>query len=162
MRCPTKNGGNVELLLDYSAGRLNLETASVLERHMEDCPGCRGFAESQNALWSTFNGWEPEPVSPDFDKKLYARIEQHENAGWWKKIGEPLHLVRRRPMMSAAAGCATVAAAFFLSLPSSEPLPQPVPGKARIETVELEQVERTLEDLEMLNQLSGPAAARDL
>ena len=70
MRCPIETQENAELLLSYSARRLSPENAAALEAHMEACPACREFRDSQSALWETLDRWEAWPVSLDFDRRF--------------------------------------------------------------------------------------------
>ena len=78
MRCPIESQENAELLLSYSARRLNPESTAILEAHMELCPACREFRDSQKALWEALDQWEARPVSPDFDRRLYRKIEEQD------------------------------------------------------------------------------------
>jgi hypothetical protein len=73
-----------------------------------------------------------------------------------------------RPALSVGAACAAVAVALLVNTPGDDrPLPhQPstpsvVVDDTRADSMEPEQLERALEDLEMLKQLS-PSAAQSL
>ena len=58
MNCPIKTQENREWLLEYSAGRLDGERASMLERHVEACPACARFVEEQRVVWDALGQWE--------------------------------------------------------------------------------------------------------
>ena len=90
MNCPIENKVDAELLLSYSARRLDPKSAAALEAHMATCPACRDFRDQQQALWKTLDQWEARPVSLDFDRRLYRRIEEHEQIGWWRRTFGPL------------------------------------------------------------------------
>lgn len=151
MLCPVQSRENAEILLSYANRKLDPDTAAVLERHMAVCSECRRVAEAQQAVWSALDAWEAESVSPDFDRRLYTRIEAGEGTGWWRRFVAPLRPMSWKPVMSLAAAGMTLLAVLLIRTPdSATPVPQ------RFETVEAEQVERSLEDLEMLRQLSMP------
>ena len=103
MNCPMESGGNAEHLLDYAAGKLKSEARAQMERHIEACPACREFAGAQQTVWRTLEEWQPAEVSMDFDRRLYARIEQQ--VSWWTRLTRPLSpLFRHAVPMAAAAG----------------------------------------------------------
>lgn len=161
MRCPIETQENAELLLAYCARRLDLETAAVLEHHMESCPACRTFHENQKAVWRALDLWEAMPVSDDFDRRLYNRIET-EGSPLWRRLLRPLQpLLARQSIPLAAAACLLVMAGILLEHPGN--LTTPVPP-TRAEVVQAEQVERTLEDLELLRefQLTPPPDNRSM
>ncbi len=141
MQCPIQTAGDADILLDYCNRKLSIEATAALERHIENCDACASFASAQRLVWSALDTWEAIPPSEDFDRKLYQRIEQHEQSGWWKRF-------RWKPAMPFAAAGVTAVAAMFLYAPVT------LHETSRVETIEPEQVERTLEDLEMLKQLS--------
>ena len=153
MHCPIQNGENAEVLLDYCARKLSPTAAAELEGHMEACPDCRSFSLAQRHVWSALDVWESQPVSQDFDRRLYARIDQFENRSWWQRwTGD---CFAWRPALSlGAAACGALAVALVVHNPVSQPVVEPQFQGTKIETVEPEQVERALEDLEMLKQLS--------
>ncbi len=133
------------------------------EQHMTVCGDCRSFAASQKAVWSALDAWEPAPVSVDFDRKLYARIEAHENSSWWKKL-VTWSPVSPFPWSSAiapiATACVTIAAAVMFYLPQQRPVaPEIRQNQSKMESADdVYQVERTLDDIEMFKQLAPPAS----
>jgi anti-sigma factor RsiW len=144
MQCPVLNVEHAEILLDYCAGKLAPESRTEFERHLEQCPECKEYC----GTWTALDVWEPEPVSENFDASLYARIASFENRSWWMRWAW-------RPALSLGAACAAMAVTLFVHAPVNQPkAPVSMHETTRIETVEPEQLERTLEDLEMLKQLS--------
>jgi hypothetical protein len=85
------------------------------------------------------DNWGAEPVSIDFDRRLYARLEERRSIH--SRIRHWLEGIRWQPALPAAA----VAAAFVLLMVSA---PQ-----AEMRERPPQQVEQALEDLEMLQQL---------
>ena len=162
MRCPIESQENAELLLSYSARRLDTESASALEAHMAGCGACRQFRDSQTALWETLDQWEARPVSLDFDRRLYRRIEEQQQLSWWARIFGPARPMILRPALPlAATACFLLVAGFIIDTPGR--IPAPVAEGQVPQVREVEQVERTLDDMEMLRQfnLATPAVQGD-
>ncbi len=98
MRCPTANQENAELLLAHVSRTLDAERAAVLEEHMARCAACRDYYAAQLAVWAALDHWEAPPVSADFDRRLYRRIEA---------VSRPWDLARVfRAVLRAARGAA--------------------------------------------------------
>jgi len=151
MRCPIETRENAELLISYSARRLDPESTAVLEAHMELCPACREFRDSQRALWEALDQWEARPISPDFNRRLYRKIEEQERLGWWARIfGSARPMLLRPALPWAATACLVLVAGFIIDNPARIV----APGAESPQVREVEQVERTLEDLEMLRQFN--------
>lgn len=150
MRCPLQDRVNAHVLLMYGSRPLDPETKEILERHMVECAACRQFVREQHALWMALDEWTPKPVSQDFDTRLYARIAAEQRVPWWKRWAIPSGSFSWRPALSLAAACLTVVAVFLLQAPGA---PE-VRNRGRMETVDVEQVERVLEDMDMLRQLT--------
>jgi anti-sigma factor RsiW len=150
MNCPIKTHENADWLLDYSAGKLNAERTTLVERHMETCLDCARFVEGQRVVWSALSQWEPGDVSADFNRRLYQRIDQARPASWFNRLFRPLGPLWR-PVVPLAAACLLIIAGVALHAPEAA-----VPrnnAQARIEGIEPEQVERTLDDMQMLREL---------
>ncbi len=138
-------------MLDYSAGRLDGERAALIERHMETCPDCARFVEAQRVVWNALSQWEPRDLSPDFDRRLYRKIEQAKPASWLGRLFGPLHPLWR-PVVPLAAACLLIVAGVALHTPQA--VLHPGSSQARVESIEPEQVERTLDDMQMLRELA--------
>lgn len=157
MHCPLQNGEIAEVLLDYWARKLPPTVASEVDRHVQSCAECSAYCSAQGHVWSAMDNWEPPPVSENFDRELYARIDGFEKKNWVRRlVGERFAW---RPALSLGAACT----ALILGLMVRGPVMQPVPvAPQNYETskadVEPEQVEQALEDLEMLKQLSVSTA----
>ena len=154
MICPTATK-SVEILLDYCAGTLESARAAEFAKHIEVCDGCRRVVEAQRGVWGALDGWKPVEVSPEFDARLYARIAQEPAAPQWRRwlreifrpaVPYPLW----KPAVPLAAACAALAVGFLVHTPN----PGDTSKQIRAEKVDIEQVERTLEDLDMLTPLS--------
>jgi len=155
MNCPLETREDAQLLLDYCSGKLDRESAAALEPHIAGCGACREFARRQSAVWEAMDGWQAEPVSADFDRRLYRRIEAQ--ASWWDLLLRPFRplepVALRRALPVAALACLLCAAGVLLQHPTVAPVPAPS-DMAQVDTVQPEQVERTLDAMEMLNEFS--------
>jgi anti-sigma factor RsiW len=143
-------------LLDYRTGKLEPELAARLEEHIATCGACREFARGQRAVWEALDGWEAAPVSADFDRRLYRRIEAR--VSWWDLLIRPFRspfrtVTPRRILAATAAACLLLTAGILLEQPAISPAPAPN-DMAQVDTVQPEQVERTLDAMEMLNEFS--------
>jgi hypothetical protein len=154
MDCPIKTQENTDWLLDFAAGRLRGERAAQLARHVETCGDCARFVGAQQVVWNALDQWEPEPVSMDFDRRLYRSIEQSKPAsglpGGLRRLFGPLQPLWR-PVVPLAAACLLIVAGVMLHTPQA--VIAPAEPTARMEKIEPEQVESTLDDMEMLREL---------
>lgn len=155
MNCPIQHPETTEILLDFCAGKLPADTAAQLQRHIDACADCREFSQRQSQVWSDLDAWEAGPVSASFDSRLYARIAEVEQRPSWKQ-----RLAGRaswRPVMVAGLATAAVVIALVVPSPHRDSVAPPLTPveNSRADSIEPEQVEKTLEDLDMLNQLSS-------
>jgi hypothetical protein len=164
MKCLIENQESAEMLLAYCACKLDAENTALLERHIELCPACQEFAKGQRALWEALDNWEAAAVSPDFDRRLYQRIEKE--VSWWDLLIRPFRpmlapkmfappVLIRQGLPIAAAACVVVMAGALLQRPA-EVRPVRVES-AQLESVQPEQVEQALEAMQMLSDFSHQA-----
>lgn len=144
-RCPLQSEENASLLLDYCSRRLDEDRRRALERHMAVCPECARFRDSQSALWEALDQWDSSPIARSFDDELAGRILRAERDPLWMRAGAWIADVRWAPAVPALA-----AAALWVFLFQAAPDPN---GGAPSDPMEPEQVERVLEDLDMLRQI---------
>ena len=151
MECPSESRHGAELWIGYVAGTLVPEVELGLRLHLEACQSCREAVKAQEAVWSALDHWTPVSVSPSFDEALFRRIANEEQAPRWRRL-----LQARwswRPVMPLAAFCAALIVAFFLRTPPAE-----APSMSRsAPAAQIEQVERVLDDMDMLKQMSATA-----
>jgi hypothetical protein len=162
MICPSNKPGKkgAEILVDYCAQTLDPARAVEFEKHIEACGDCKRLVQSQSDVWETLDQWTPERVSPDFNTRLYARIAQEQAAPrwrqwWWRISLSPVPFSLWKPALSLALACAVLAIAFVVHLPG-------IGGAAsqmRPEKVDIEQVEKTLDDLEILTPVPQSPAS---
>jgi len=104
----------------------------------------------QERLWPVLDEWEAPTVSSGFNRRLYARIEHEENAGWLPRLWRRADGKRWQQAFSLATACVVIVAMLLLNV---QPAP-PAHPKSRMDPVDIKQVERALDDLEMLQQLN--------
>ena len=152
MNCPLETRDSAQVLLDYCTRKLEPESVAILERHIAQCDACREFADRQRAVWEALDEWEAAPVSADFNSRLYRRLEAR--VSWWHALRRPFFPATLRRYVPAAAMAGLLLAAGIL-LQRSAVSPAPVPRDvAQVDSVQPEQVERTLDAMEVLNEFS--------
>jgi len=84
--------------------------------------------------------WEAPPVSLDFDRGLYRRIEQ--DAPWWSFLFRPQRLVP-----AGVAAAVLIAAGLWIGQPGVSPAP-------REQAIAPEQAEDALHEMQMLEEFN--------
>jgi anti-sigma factor RsiW len=149
MTCPLKVG-ETDLLIEYSAGRLDASSAAVLEKHIEQCSECASLRMEQAAVWNALDLWEPAPVSLDFNRRLWHRIDA---IPWYAAFVEAIRFANWKPVMPLTAAMLLIAAGFLFDDPGGK---ASVPG---VSSKEATQVEQTLEDIQLLHQLDSAVSS---
>jgi len=159
MECPNNydNETRGELIAGYIAGSLTPEEHVEFDRHLSSCKLCADAAAVQQAVWNALDEWQAVPVSDTFDARLYERIAEDAASAWWRRL---MHMDWHwvvRPAMPLAAACAALTLAFFVHQPAAPPAAHSQDGR----NVSIEQVERALDDMDMLRQvnLAAPSDA---
>jgi anti-sigma factor RsiW len=156
--CPVQGSEGAGLLLEFLDRRLEPDLSARLERHIAVCADCSRVVNAQRSVWEALDNWEPERISADFDHRLFARLEQEDAredarrqgvlgrlAGWFSGVS-------LRPAIPVAAMC-VVLMGVFLYRPGQQADPGQPAVVAEQVSVDAEQVETTLADLDMLQQL---------
>lgn len=157
MKCPLSREDTTDVLLDYSAGRLDKSRASLLERHMETCDACAAFRVQQGALWSALDEWEAEPLGMDFNRRMWQKIDLLEVAPWYRRLADSLRLGAWKPAIPLAAAVVLVATAFVMdhSGTSSSRSHESGAVSPSVSVTEVDQVEKTLDDVQLLKQFDS-------
>src|SRR5947209_1806656 len=162
MHCSLRNGRltteDTETFIAYGAGTLSPEAEASLLAHLEGCADCQRLADAQRKVWSAMDAWTPAALSSNFDERLYARIAAEQMKPWWRRtLADALDRLSLnwswKPAMPVAAACAVLFGAFLLK----SPVPEQQSTVSVQPRVDIEQVERALDDLDMLKQI-GVAA----
>jgi anti-sigma factor RsiW len=151
MDCPQQNNAGHELIIAYAARTLDAAKEAAFERHLKACASCREMAAAQRTVWSALDELTPLPVSSNFDAKLYQRIAEEQQYTWWQRLFRADW--SWRPAMPVAAACAVLIVAMLVNNSG----PSVVPQQAAQPSLQIEQVERALDDMDMLKQV-GEAA----
>jgi anti-sigma factor RsiW len=151
MNCPSRTEENRELLLDYVAGRLDATRTALFRQHMVDCADCAEFTSRQAMLWETLDAWEAGPVSLDFNRRLWQRIDAAENAPWYKQLADAVRFAAWKPVIPLTAAALLIAAGFLYDHPGSRNT-NPAGNSAAVRMTDVEQVEQTLDDIQLLHQ----------
>jgi len=152
MKCPIETQAHAEWLLPYCSRSLDAERRALLEEHMRDCPSCREFAGCQEVVWKAMDTWEAAPVSLDFDRRLYQRIQQE--VSWWDLLMRPFRplLFRQGLPIAATAGLVLMAGLLF-QRPANVPR-SAAPESAQVEAMPPEQVEHAVDEMEMIREFN--------
>jgi len=158
MNCPTKSNEDAEILLDYCAQTLSPLQTAEFEIHLKQCADCSRLVEAQQEVWGALEAWTPAPVSINFDARLYARIaeEQAEPVWrlWLRRIFQPaLPYSLWKSAIPLTAACALLTVGLYVRMPQANA----VHPQLRADRVDIEKVEQTLEDFDIL---TPPAQAQ--
>ena len=151
MKCPLETRENAEILVAYSSRSLNGSDRELLEAHLQSCPACREFVSGQRAVWEALDGWESPPVSADFDRRLYARMERE--VSWWQRMRGRMGTLWVYRALPVTAVAALVVVGVLLERPSPPKVP-PQPVTAQVEGLQPDQVVRALDEMEVLDQFN--------
>ena len=154
MNCPLQTK-ETDLLLDYSAGRLNAPRKASVEQHIDACADCASFGAEQKAVWDALDLWDAAPVSIDFNRNLWRRIDAVAAAPWYKNLSAGLRIADWKPVLPLTAAIAVIAAGFLLDHPGARNIQE------GFTVNEAEQVEQTLDDIQLLHQLDSVAVSPD-
>jgi anti-sigma factor RsiW len=152
MRCPTETPESVAILLAYISDKLDEARAAEVAAHAEGCPACREFTARQRAVWQAMDAWVAPPVSADFDRRLYRRVESE--ISWWQAVVRPFRpVVGSRALPVAAAAGLLIAVGMWMVRPEIAPRIA-APASAQMEALPPEQAQSALEEMDMMQEFS--------
>ena len=155
MNCPLGTRDHAELLVAYSSHKLDRAQAAVLEEHIAGCAACRELVRGQQAVWEALDVWEPEPVSADFNRRLYQRID--EQVAWWHRLMRPLRPLMFHKHVSLAAAAGLVLAIGLVLNQTAAPPQRPAVKSghvAEMEGLQPDQVVKALDEMEALSRFN--------
>ncbi len=152
MNCPTKRNEDAGILLDYCAQTLSRRQAEEFENHLKQCADCSRVVEAQKDVWGALETWTPVPVSVNFDARLYARIAGEQAAPAWRTwllriLRPPVPYPLWKSAVPLAVACAVLALGLSVRTTDAANAGKP---QLRADKVDIEQVEQTLEDFDIL------------
>lgn len=154
MNCPLGTRDDAELLVAYSSRKLDAAKSAAVQQHIGACAACREFVRGQQAVWDALDIWEPEPISADFNRRLYQRIDAQ--VTWWDRLMRPLRpLVFNKTISLAAAACFVLAVGFVLDQTAAPPEQPPrTSAVVEVEALQPDQVVKALDEMEALSRFN--------
>jgi hypothetical protein len=149
MNCPSETGKMAGILLEYPTGRLDPVVRAALDRHLTECQVCRDAIEAQTAIWNALDVWEPAPLSMDFNRRLWQKVDQVAAEPWYSR------LAGWKPMLPAAITALVLVAATLVFERPHEYSRQSVATEESVSVTEVDQAVNTLDDLQLLQQLDS-------
>jgi hypothetical protein len=120
--------------------------------HLRECPECAAFASAQRSVSAALDLWEAPPVSADFDRRLYQRIEQE--VPWWDFLVRPFRpLAGPRWLPVAAAAGLMIAVGLWVERPGETPIV--VPASAQVQALPPEQAADALQEMQVMQEFSN-------
>ena len=116
--------------------------------------------EGQRAVWSVLDQWEAPEVSPEFNRRLHAAVAAGTGrSGWLDRVSTWLVGLSRGNLLVPAGALSLVVAAVMLTQMPRGTAVQPgsaqmVEQKAGMDG-DVKQMERTLDDLDVLSTLDA-------
>jgi anti-sigma-K factor RskA len=152
MNCPTKGKEDAEILLDYCAQTLSPVQTAEFEIHLKQCADCSKLVDAQKEVWGALDAWTPPAVSVNFDARLYARIAEEQKVpawqSWLRRIFQPpVPYPLWKSAVPLIAACAVLAAGLAVRMPDALDVVHP---QIHTDKVDIEKVEQTLEDFDIL------------
>ena len=155
--CPTE-----DMLLDYIAGRLNRTQASLFEAHAERCASCAALRVSQAAVWQSLDEWKPAPVSAGFNRELWRRIDADaRQSSWTRELAAALQFNFWKRLAPLAVAVALIATGFMFDHSGKQAGTARTnsPASIVVTASEADQLDRALDDLQLLHEVDASAAA---
>jgi hypothetical protein len=150
-KCPLLSEETTAVLLDFAAGRFDRARAERIARHAAHCEACVDFIAGQAAVWSALDEWELAPVSPSFNRRFWSRVAESARAPWYVRLADSLRSGGWKLAIPVAAAVLVIAAGFLMDHRNAVPATES--GlKNGVSVIEVDQMERSLDDLQLLKQ----------
>lgn len=158
--CPVQTQETAGLLLEYLDRRLDPSVAIGVERHLASCEDCQRVVSAQRSVWDALDTWQPSQISSDFNERLFARLEAEKaKPGWFASIRNFVESnFSMRAAIPAAVACTLLVGVFAFRASN---LTGGVETQAEA-TVDVEQAETTLADIDALQQLGVSQAVDEV
>ena len=155
INCPSRRK-ETTLFLDYASGRLSAAEAAVVAQHANECDDCAAALLEYSSVSDALDFWDAPPVSPQFNRRLWDRIEAAADAPFYVRVVDWFRFHSLKPAIPVAAAALIIAVGFLFDHPSGIKNP---PANNRVSATEADQAERALDDLQLLRQLDAAVAA---
>lgn len=157
--CPTE-----DVLLDYTAGRLDQSQAAMFERHADQCAHCAALRAAQAAIWQRLDEWKPEPVSEGFNRELWRRIDADAEPGswidaWTKGLAAAMNFSFWKRAAPLAVAIALVVTAFVFDHSAHQSMkPASATAPIIVTASDADQLDRALDDIQLLGEVDATSA----
>lgn len=162
MKCYSKTPAGSALLFAYHAKTLDQVKAANLVLHVNSCPECQSTCAAQAAIWDALEVWETPPVSIDFDRRLYQRIQETDSRSFANRVRDLFASCFARPALPLALVSGLFIAGFLVDVrvQSVPPAPAIPVGNSlhSAPSIDANQVKIALEDLQLLHELDQDEA----
>jgi len=143
---------SVPLLLAFVAHELDAPQTAAMAEHAAGCSACREWMAGMGGVHRALDAWEAPPVSADFDRRLFARVEKE--VSWWDVVLRPFRpATGSRALPIAAAAGLLIAAGLWIGRPGAGPVLS-VPASAQMEPLPPDQAQHALEEMDLMQQFS--------
>ncbi len=144
-----------EVLLDYTAGRLDAAELAAFESHAESCARCGDLRAAQSAVWVNLDAWKPEPVSSGFNRELWRKIDaEAAQPAWNERLLASLGLWKRIAPIAVAAAL-VVTAFVWNDSPRNGHSPTQKKAAIVVSASDADQLERALDDIQLLHEIDA-------
>jgi len=155
--CPSE-----DILLDYTAGRLNRTQAALFDAHADQCPHCAAVRMSQAAIWQSLDEWKPAPVSEGFNRELWRRIDADaRKSSWTHELAAALQFSFWKRLAPLAVAMALIVTGYMFDHAGkqSDRLQPGIPASIIVTASEADQLDRALDDIQLLDAVDAATAA---
>ena len=159
--CPKAIRGGEATLVAFVAGKVRGPDGARLRAHLEDCERCRDYVEGQRAIWQLLDDWQPELQNTNFNSDFASRLAHLPPEPWFVEIGRRVAARMLKPAFTFSAIAAVLAVSVYVRNPfvasgHTQFVPRTVASAPRvISPVEAEQVDRAIDDMQLLHQLDS-------
>jgi anti-sigma factor RsiW len=160
--CPTPNCPTEDILLDYTAGRLNRTQTALFDKHAGHCARCAALRMSQAAVWQSLDEWKPAPVSDGFNRELWRRIDADAHkSSWTQELAAVLQFSFWKRLAPLAVAMALIVTGYMYDHAGTQTGKlQPDSGASIVVTAsEADQLDRALDDIQLLDEVDASATA---
>ena len=156
-KCGLKEQARAEILLSAGSGVDGLSEFAA--SHLLECESCAEAFAGQSALWNRLDVWTVPEVSSGFNRELYARIDAAAAEPWYDRVASQIKSLFTQPVLALATAALVIVGGFTidhagvnLHRSGSAEMSTIHAPSVQVSTSEADQVEKTLDDIEMLRQ----------
>lgn len=152
MNCPfrNRNEDEIDIPLDFAAGRLDASRAALFSRHAQTCNDCSVFLREQGQVWGALDEFSAPALTVNFTPGLWRKIDAAAlSETWFTRFRDAMREGIWRPAIALAAAAAFMVTGFVYDHRASA---------LTVSVAEAEQLQHTLEDLQLLQSLNASAA----